>query len=161
MVYYTSNKIPLTIVAYIYEKSKRRRFLEATKSINGIIQEIQRDGEETVEVMSTVNVETLEGLKKSEMTAEKFAEIMNLTLAVAPKMQGVNDALSMMIEEFKVLDNGSKQILVMATNNATATESVTAAAEQQAATMEEISNSTNNLAKTANDLSQSIERFKI
>ena len=135
--------------------------LESTKSINNIIQEIQRDGEETVEVMSAVNVETLEGLKKSEMTAEKFAEIMNLTLAVAPKMQGVNEALSMMIDEFKVLDNGSKQVLVMATNNATAAETVTAAAEQQAATMEEISNSTNNLAKTANDLSQSIERFKI
>ncbi|MER1999209.1 MAG: methyl-accepting chemotaxis protein [Lysinibacillus sp.] len=135
--------------------------LQATKSINDIIQEIQRDGVETVEVMSTVNIETLEGLKKSEMTAEKFAEIMNLTLAVAPKMEGVNEALSKMIDEFKVLDDGSKQILVMATNNATAAESVTAVAEQQAATMEEISNSTTNLAKTANDLSQTIERFKL
>ncbi|MER2106735.1 MAG: methyl-accepting chemotaxis protein [Solibacillus sp.] len=135
--------------------------LDATKSIAAIIQEIKLDGENTVEVMQAVNTEALEGLKKSEITAEKFTEIMNLTLAIAPKMEGVTSALATMIHEFSALDAGSKQVLAMATTNATASESVTAAAQQQAATMEEINNSTTNLATTANDLAQSIQHFKI
>lgn len=135
--------------------------LDATKSISEIIQEIKLDGENTVQVMQNVNTEALEGLKKSEMTAEKFSEIMTLTLAVAPKMQGVTEALSTMVHEFQVLDDSSKQVLTLATTNAEASESVTAAAEQQAATMEEINSSTNNLATTANDLAQSIQHFKI
>lgn len=135
--------------------------LDATKSIAEIIQEIKLDGENTVQVMQSVNIEALEGLKKSELTAEKFNEIMSLTLAVAPKMQGVTEALSTMVHEFKGLDDNSRQVLTLATKNAQASESVTAAAQQQAATMEEINSSTNNLATTANDLAQSIQHFKI
>ena len=76
-------------------------------------------------------------------------------------MQGVTDALSTIVNEFKGLDDSSKEVLSMATNNALASESVTATVEQQASTMEEISSSTNNLATTANDLAQSIQHFKI
>ena len=135
--------------------------LDATKSIANIIHEIKVDGVQTVDVMSTVNEETLAGLKKSELTADKFAEIMNLTLQVQPKMQGVTAALSTMVEEFKVLDQSSNEVLQMAASNSTASESVTAAAQQQAATMEEINHSTNSLASTAADLSNTIQRFKI
>lgn len=135
--------------------------LDATKSIAAIIQDIQQDGENAVEVMQNVRNEALDGFEKSEMTAEKFTEIMHLTLAIAPKMQGVTEALATMINEFDVLDAGSKQVLAMAIANTEASESVTAAAQQQAATMEEINSSTTSLSTTANDLAQSVQHFKM
>lgn len=135
--------------------------LEATKSISTIVQEIKVDGENTVLVMNNVRKETFEGLKKSELTAEKFDTIMTVTLAIAPKMQGVTDSLAKIVDGFKGLEESSNEVLLMSTNNALSSESVTATVEQQAATMEEISSSTNNLATTANDLAQSVQHFKL
>ena len=135
--------------------------LESTKSIEHIIQEITLEVEETVQVMKTVNDETHEGLTRSEITAEKFNEIMNVTLEVAPKMKDVTDALKEIVKEFNVVDTGSNEILEMAKQNVEASEIVMASAEQQAATMEELNSSTNSLASKANDLSQSIQYFKI
>ena len=135
--------------------------LESTKSIDHIIQEITHEVEETVQVMKAVNDETHEGLTRSEITAEKFNEIMNVTLEVAPKMKNVTDALKEIVNEFNVVDAGANEILEMAKQNVEASEIVMASAEQQAATMEELNNSTNSLASKANDLSQSIQYFKI
>lgn len=135
--------------------------LEATKTISEIIDEIKSDSKNTVQVMQYVNTEVIEGLKKSELTSEKFSDIMNHTLAISPKMQGVSNRLATIVNEFNGLDLSSREVLSMATNNAQASESVTATAEEQASTMEEISHSANNLAITANDLAQSIEHFKL
>lgn len=135
--------------------------LESTKSIDHIIQEITHEVEETVQVMKTVNDETHEGLTRSEITAEKFNEIMNVTLEVAPKMKDVTDALKEIVNEFNVVDTGSNEILEMSKQNVEASEIVMAAAQQQAATMEELNSSTNSLASKANDLSHSIQYFKI
>ena len=135
--------------------------LTATKSISSIIDQIQQNGTDTVEVMKNVTKEVQEGLLKSEQTSEKFADIMNVTLAVTPKMEAVTQAVQTISNGFEQIEINSKNVLEMATNNALASESVTAAVQQQAATMEEISSSTSNLAHTADELTATIERFKI
>ena len=135
--------------------------LESTKSIDHIIQEIKHEVEETVQVMKAVNDETHEGLTRSETTAEKFNEIMNVTLEMSPKMKDVTDALKEIVNEFNVVDTGANEIIEMAKQNVEASEIVMASAQQQAATMEELNSSTNSLASKANDLSQSIQYFKI
>ena len=135
--------------------------LQSTKSIDTIVKEIQLEGDETVSVMATVQQETLNGLEKSESTSEKFADIMHIASDIAPKIQGVTSALSAMVDEFNILENDSNQVLEMATKTAEGAESVTAAAEEQAATMEQISSSTAGLAHTASNLSQTIERFRM
>jgi methyl-accepting chemotaxis protein len=135
--------------------------LTATKSISSIIEQIQQNGTDTVEVMQNVTKEVQEGLLKSEQTSEKFADIMNVTLAVTPKMEAVTQAVQTISNGFEQIEINSKNVLEMATNNALASESVTAAVQQQAATMEEISGSTSNLAHTADELTATIERFKI
>ena len=135
--------------------------LDSTKSINNIIQEIKREGEETVFVMQTVNDEAHEGLSRAELTAEKFNDIMNVTLEVAPKMKSVTNKLNEIVAEFNEVDAGAIEILEKAKQNVEASEIVMAAAEQQAATMEELNSSTSTLAIKANDLSQSVQYFKI
>lgn len=135
--------------------------LHATQSIYTIIEEIKEDSKQTVNVMQHVNEDAVIGLQKSQQTAAKFEEIMELTLAISPKMQQVTDALSTMVTEFEVLEKHSQEVLTMATNNAVAVETVTATIEQQAASTEEVSSSTTNLSTTANNLAMSIQHFKI
>ena len=134
--------------------------LEATKSIATIITEIQMDGKNTVNIMDKVTEETHEGLKRSEITADKFNDIMEDTKEMAPKMREVTTALENMIAEFNIVDSGTSEILKKASVNVSAAEEVKIAAQQQAASMEEINASTNNVANQSNELMESVSHFK-
>ena len=134
--------------------------LDSTKSIATIVNEIQVDGKNTVDIMGKVTKETQEGLKRSEITAEKFNDIMEVTTEVTPKIREVTTALENMINEFNVVDSGTDEILNKASLNVSAAEEVKIAAQQQAATMEEINASTNRVANQSNELMESVSHFR-
>ena len=135
--------------------------LAATKSIEVIIQDVLIDGDSTLAVMTEVDKEANAGLEKSEITSEKFEAIIQTTLEIQPKMEGLELAVGTITAQFKNLEDVSKQVLELATENASSAEEVTASAEQQASTMEEINSSTSALSQAATNLAHSIDRFKL
>lgn len=132
-----------------------------TKEINAIVQELQLNSKSAVEIIGkssviakkqedSVNV-TFERFRKIAEAIEKTKEVIEIMNISGQNMENKKDQL---IDILKKLDR-------IAEENAASTEQVSAATEEQTASMIEISNSSQGLSTLAYDLQQAINKFRV
>jgi methyl-accepting chemotaxis protein len=134
---------------------------ESTKNIAILIGEVQRDTEESVNIMSEVMKNAENGVKVSEQTSDKFHQILNSTRKITPQITEVSATVQQISANIEEVTTSANDIVRLAQANATNSEEVAASTEEQLASMEEITSSAQALTGMAEELKVLVEKFKV
>jgi methyl-accepting chemotaxis protein len=134
---------------------------EAAKHIAELIIEIQTETDKAVIAMNEGTHEVKVGTEVVNMAGQAFKEIVALTGQVSVQVKDISVAMQQTA-------SGSQQIVVsvrdideISKDTAGQTQTVSAATEEQAASMEQIAASSRALAKMAEELQDAIRKFKV
>lgn len=116
------------------------RAAAATKQITNIVKQMQQNTKSTVDTVS-------EGVSQSTNTGESFQNIVGMVSETAAKVSEIAAA--------------SEQQAKQSNSMLQSIESIAAASEESAAASEETAATSQSLAELADELSRSIERFKV
>lgn len=135
--------------------------IEATKSIASILANIKEDTAQSVEMMDVVFHEAHSGIEITEHTARKFQDILTNTSEVAPVLASATSAVEDAVSDFEQFATSATTILSIAENNSQNCETVSAASEQQAASMDEMHQSSRSLAQMSTELNNVVKKFTV
>lgn len=134
---------------------------DAAKQIASLIQQIQADTTQAVVAMKSGVQEVKIGTDVVNNAGKAFNEIATHVKNVAAQVQDISGAIQEMA-------SGSQQVVVSvrgindtSKNVAGHTQTVSAASEEQSASIEEIAASSQTLAKMAEELQQTVRKFKL
>lgn len=134
---------------------------EAAKKIAVLIGEIQGDTTKAVNAMNEGTREVKRGAEVVNASGQAFLEITTLVTRVSSQISEISSAIDQM-------SSGSQQIVVsvksiddLSQKAAGEAQTVSAATEEQSATMEEIASSSQVLAKLAMELREAVNKFRL
>lgn len=133
----------------------------STQKIADLIGTIQSGIREAVEAMKISSLEVQDGMSLVDEVGSSFVQIQESAVQVATQVEEVTMTAQQLAAGASVLLFTFEEITTIATNNADGTHTVSAASEEQLASMEEITASTNALAKMAENLQRLVCKFKV
>ncbi|MBP2628115.1 MAG: mcpA 4 [Firmicutes bacterium] len=133
----------------------------AAKQIAALITEIQNDTDEAVVAMAEGTKEVQLGTEVVNSAGQTFGKIADLIGQVSDQVQGISAATQQMASSSQQIVISVRDIDKISKNTAEETETVSAATEEQSASMEEIASSSQALAKLAEDLQETVSKFRI
>lgn len=133
----------------------------STKDIANLINEIQSDTENSVKMMSEALTNAKSGLKVSEQTSDKFAQILTSTKTITPQIEEVTGTVQQMTASIQEVTASANELSNLAQANAASSEEVSASTEEQIASMQEINSSAQALASMSEELMVLVNRFKL
>jgi len=133
----------------------------ATKQIAHIIGEIQTDTNKAVVAMSKGSAEVKLGTNIVSEAGQTFNEIISMTNQVSEEMQGISASIEHMAASSQKIETAIKTIDSMSRSNANQTLQVSAATQEQVASVEEIKKASQALVETADELQSAVNKFSI
>lgn len=133
----------------------------SAKEIAGLISNIQQGMFNAVNSMQSVTAEVQAGITFVENAGDSFIHIRHAVTDVTDRAQQVSAAVQQIAGAVNEMTSAMKSIMDVTQDSAASTEEVSAATEQQLASSEEIVTASTKLSRMAEDLQNSIERFKI
>ncbi|OCA89042.1 methyl-accepting chemotaxis protein [Pseudobacillus wudalianchiensis] len=133
---------------------------QSVKEIFDIVQGIQKDTENSVQVMSRVTNDVQTGVDISNEAIKKFKRILQSTREITPQMEEVSATAQQMAAAVQEVTEVTTELAIIAKGNAATSEEVAASTEEQLASMEEISASAQALSSMAEELKELISVFK-
>ena len=134
---------------------------EAAKKIAGLIGEIQEDTGKAVVAMDAGTREVKTGTDMVNSAGTAFQEIAELVNQVSGQVKEISAAIQQMASGSQLIVGSVKKIDELSKASASETQSVSAATEEQLASMEEIASSSEALAKLAQDMQTAVAKFRI
>ncbi|NNV03032.1 methyl-accepting chemotaxis protein [Brevibacillus sp. MCWH] len=134
---------------------------QSTQKIAELIAVIRQETNDAVRSMHTVTQEVAAGIDVVHAAGASFEEIRAAVEELAGQIQEVSGAVQQLTEGTKRVVETTHTIREVAEEAAFGTQNVSAAAQQQLASMEEINASATALAKMAEDLQEMVGSFKV
>lgn len=134
---------------------------QAAQQITGLISEIQKDTLQAVSAMQQGTQEVTAGLQAVSAAGDSFRSIVHTIQEVSSQVKVIASAIEEMAQGSVHVSEAIQKIEVVSQETMGQTQSVSAATEEQSATMEEIAASSRSLVGLASELQKAIERFKI
>ncbi|MBU2701267.1 methyl-accepting chemotaxis protein [Sporomusaceae bacterium BoRhaA] len=134
---------------------------EATKKIAELINEIQGDTDKAVVAMNNGTQEVRLGAKVVNASGQTFEEISTVIIRVSDQVKEISAAIEQMAIGSQQIVGSVKQINELNKKTAGEAQTVSAATEEQSASMEEIATSSQSLARLAMDLREAVSKFQI
>lgn len=134
---------------------------EAAKQITGLILEIQTETDSAVVAMNDGTREVRIGSEVFNIAGQAFKEIVDLIDEVSSQIKEVSPALQQMASGSRQIVLSVRDIEHISSAAAGQTQTVSAVAEGQSASMVEIAVSSQALAKMAEELQNAAKKFKI
>jgi len=132
---------------------------EAAKKISKLIGEIQGDTDKAVIAMEEGNNEVNVGTELVGAAGKAFQDIAVIVTAVTDQVKEISTAIQGMAIGSQQIVTSVKKIDVLSRKASFEAQTVSAATQEQSATMEEIASSSQTLAKMAYDLQEVVNRF--
>ena len=133
---------------------------EAAKQITGLISGIQSETAEAVSSMQKGSAAVKEGTASVEQLRDTFKSIYDAALGVAKQAEEMTKELHVVEQDTQNIKEKSSGILQKGGMVASEMESVSAASEEQSASAAEIADASTALANLAQDLQNSLRKFK-
>ena len=133
----------------------------ATKQIAHIIGEIQTDTDKAVVAMSKGNAEVKLGTDIVSEAGQTFNEIISMANQVSEQLQDISASIEHMAVNSQKIETAIKAIDSMSRSNANQTLQVSAATQEQVASVEEIKKASQALVETADELQSAVNKFSI
>lgn len=132
----------------------------AASQIAELISSIQTDTNRAVNTMQYGTTEVQTGASIIKSTGESFYEIVSLVNEVSQQVATSYELMKKVVTSSKELQQAMTQIDSLSAKTAKQSETILATSQDQSATMEDISISSQSLASTAEELSGLINHFK-
>lgn len=129
--------------------------------ITQLITNIQAESKNSIEVMEKGQLEVEQGVEIVHVAGNLFAEIKNDLNEVAGKTREVSASANDMTERMTDVVDSISHIAAISNRTLSGTQTVSAASEEQLASMQEISSSATVLADMAEELQDMILRFRL
>jgi methyl-accepting chemotaxis protein len=134
---------------------------EAAKKIAGLIGEIQVDTDKAVHAMQTGTQEVKTGAEVVNAAGVSFREIADLVTEVSDQVKQISRAIQEMAGGSQKIVESVNKIDGLSKKSAGEAQSVSAATEEQLASMDEIASSSRALANLAQDLQAAVSKFRV
>jgi len=134
---------------------------EAAHQIAELIQQTRKDTDEAVAGMQAGSEEVRVGTQNIISMGESFRKIIEIVEDVSSQVQGISVAISNMANNGEEIVGHIRTIGTASRTAAEEAETVSAATEEQSASVMEISNASDSLAKMAMELQSEISKFKL
>ncbi|MEF3308770.1 methyl-accepting chemotaxis protein [Paenibacillus sp. GYB004] len=134
---------------------------QSAGQIAQMVANIQSETLQTVQSMEQGTREVAIGLEVVGQAGRSFEEIQQTVEQVAGQIQEVASSSQKMLAETEEVVTVINNISEIAAQSAVGTTSVSAATEEQLATMEEVTSSATSLASMAEDLNRQVGKFRI
>ncbi|MBR2216343.1 MAG: methyl-accepting chemotaxis protein [Selenomonadaceae bacterium] len=134
---------------------------EAAQQIAGLIKTIQKDTEDAVSGMQAGSEEVRRGTQNIVAMGESFRKILAIVESVSREIQSISYSIRGMA------DNGAEIVVHVRTigdasrKAAEEAETVSAATEEQSASVQEIAHASQSLAQMATELQNEVQKFKL
>ncbi|NEW07338.1 methyl-accepting chemotaxis protein [Paenibacillus sp. SYP-B3998] len=128
--------------------------------ISTLIEEMQRNMEQSIQTMGKVKSEVSAGLEIAKETELRFSDISTLTSQISQQTEdlaSITQQISASVQEISASGENVTNIAKLASDNS---QSIASAAEEQLASMEEVTGLSATLSHMAGDLQQLISKFK-
>ncbi len=133
----------------------------SARRISVLIDGIQTETNRAVDSMQFTTNEVVIGINCVNTAGESFKKIQHATKEVSAQVQGISTSVEHMAIEMRHMTDSMKQINGIAQSSAEGTQNISAATEEQLASMEEITASTFTLSKMAEELQNKTNTFKV
>lgn len=133
----------------------------SAKEIAALINEIQIDTERTVIAMTEGAAEVTRGTEVVKTANEAFADIQKFINAMNRLIQENNETIAAVATDSGKIDASNHSLIAISQQISEQNDSVSAATEQQLATIEEITAAAQELSRMAEHLTEAISRFKV
>ncbi|MEY8742404.1 methyl-accepting chemotaxis protein [Bacillales bacterium AN1005] len=133
----------------------------STEQIANLIQLIQNETNVTLETMEKAAEEVQSGLNVVNVAGSSFEKIEQAVNGVVSQIEDISESLKKLSRGTNSVKDSIKNVSNVAQESSMITQNISAATEEQLASMEEITSSSLALAKLADDLQVIINQFKI
>ncbi|MCZ8519261.1 MULTISPECIES: methyl-accepting chemotaxis protein [Paenibacillus] len=133
----------------------------SARQISDLVKSIQEEIGQVIQKTELGSREVVEGIQAVHHAGESFEEISNLVAEVSRQIQEVSVSSTQLFQGASEVMTAMDDMASIAGKSASETQSVSAATEQQLATMEEIASSSELLSNMAQDLQSRVDRFKV
>jgi len=133
----------------------------STERIAQLIQLIQSDTDKTIQTMKKAAEEVYSGLNVVHVAGDSFQKIELAVNGVVSQIEDISESLKKLANGTDIVNESIQNVSDVAKESAMITQNISAATEEQLASMEEISSSSQSLARLADDLQIVIKQFKI
>ena len=134
---------------------------EAAQRIAELIGEIQGDTDQAVVAMSEGTREVKVGSEVVTAAGQAFAEITELVAHVSEQVQDISEVMQRMSQGSEKIVASVHTVSNLSEAAMGEAQTVSAATEEQSASMEEIASSSRALANLAQDLQEAVNRFRL
>jgi methyl-accepting chemotaxis protein len=134
---------------------------KAAQKISEEIITVQSDTEAAVAAMAEGNQKVKTGVESVHMVGDSLKSIVQLVHQSSDGMEGIQLALKQIVDGSQRIDSSVKNIDAISRVSTDESQMVSAAAEEQLASMDEISSASQSLAQMAQELQAAISVFKI
>ncbi|MFL0165978.1 methyl-accepting chemotaxis protein [Candidatus Clostridium helianthi] len=134
---------------------------EATKEIAGIINDVQNKTNSAVAVMNENSKEVKTGADVVDVAGISFKEILQMIIEISSQIHEISDSITEVTVGTKESVDSVNNIKNISSNIADETQTISAAAEEQLASVEEIASSSKLLSQMSEELRRIIAKFKI
>ncbi|OOM74764.1 methyl-accepting chemotaxis protein McpB [Clostridium puniceum] len=134
---------------------------DATKEIAKIITDVQTKTNNAVLVMKENSKEVDTGAKVVDIAGTSFQEILHMIKEISQQIHEISSSISDVTTGTKTSVTSVNNIQSISMKIADETQTISAAAEEQLASVEEIASSSKLLAKMSEDLRSIITKFKV
>jgi len=134
---------------------------ESAKRISGLVQSIGRDTRSAVGTMESVSGEVTEGVGVVGAAGRAFEEIVGAIDAVARQIEQVSSASQRMAASAVSIVGAMEEVSAISEQSSVNIQQVVASTEEQLASMQEITSSTTVLTNMAEELQETIGKFKV
>lgn len=133
----------------------------STHSIKELVDHIQMGTSAAVSSMKQTASEVRKGIEVVQETDHNFKDILQAVHPLADMSKSLHSITSEIAEQVSRMALSLQNVINIASENSGGTQNVTAAIEEQLASMEQISASATYLSRTAEELSSIVETFKL
>lgn len=134
---------------------------DAAQQIADLIAATRQDTEEAVAGMQASSEEVQIGAKNIISMGESFRKIIDIVGQVSTQVQGISTEIRGMAQNGEEIVGHIRVISDTSRDAAEEAETVSAATEEQSASIQEIANASNSLAKMAGELQQEVQKFRL
>lgn len=133
----------------------------SARQISQLIQEIQAETDRAVGSMNQGTQEVASGMVVVQEAGEVFGKIIQAVQQVAEQIEEVSAATEQMSASSEEVTASVQEMATVAKESANGTQNIASGSEQQLATIEEIATSANELNRIAQQLQNTISKFRV
>jgi len=133
---------------------------QSTSQIALLIEEIQKDMDQTILTMSKVKEEVVSGIEVANETEKRFDGILSLTTQISQQIEELASVSQQISASMQEVTASVENVSAISKQSSLHSQNIASAAEEQLASMEEVSGLSAHLANLSDEMQKLTQKFR-